>query len=383
MHIGVDLEQFVTDPQSSGIQRVLQQLAREWPNDRAQADFVVPHRGQYLLLAPEQAEALISLAFTLTTGAELREAVAEYLADVAAGSPSMDEGRLLALYGAWLLPEVSYLPSVLERFQRFSRIMPAAMIGYDVLPMSEPSNYRLKPGTAARASEYFRLLATADSVVCISEHTRDDIWRRLRRNRALPISVAHPGGDHVPVVHQASRRSGPTRFLRVGTLEARKMPVEIASAFTAARAQGADAELVYVGRPSASDPSINQAILDACQANIGIQWISDANDHDVAHRVREADIFVSLGVEGYGIPVLEAIRVGTPALVGGVQPAGKLMAGRGATDIESLEESAIANAFAHLSNEGARKKLTNSCDPDGVPTWRMFSEGVVQGVLGA
>ena len=42
--IGVDLEQFVTDPQSSGIQRVLQQLAREWPTDRAQADFVVDHQ---------------------------------------------------------------------------------------------------------------------------------------------------------------------------------------------------------------------------------------------------------------------------------------------------------------------------------------------------
>jgi hypothetical protein len=54
IHIGVDLEQYITDPQSSGIQRVLQQLARQWPGDLANADFVVPYRGRYLLLSPQQ-----------------------------------------------------------------------------------------------------------------------------------------------------------------------------------------------------------------------------------------------------------------------------------------------------------------------------------------
>ncbi|HEY7825016.1 MAG TPA: glycosyltransferase [Acidimicrobiia bacterium] len=376
----MDLEQFVNDPQSSGIQRVLQQLAREWPSDQAQADFVVPYRGQFLLLAPQQADDLISLAFTLTTGEELREAVGEQVVDLAAETPSIDEGRLLALYGAWLLPEVSYLPSVLQRFERFARVMPTAMIGYDVLPMSEPANYRLTPGVAALASEYFRLLATTDSVICISDHTRDDIWQRLRRDRALPISVAHPGGDHIPITEPADRRDGPTRFLRVGTLEARKMPVEIATAFKAAREQGADAELLFVGRPSASEPAINQAIQQACDAGVGITWIQDANDEKVAHHIHDADVFLSLGVEGYGIPVLEAIRMGTPVVFGGVQPAAELMAGLGALGVKDLSDEALARIFGSFSDAAARHDLVDSLEPAAVPTWSEFARGVVDGV---
>lgn len=383
MHIGVDLEQFVTDPQSSGIQRVLQQLAREWPSDRANADFVVPYRGQFLLLSSQQADSLISLAFTTHDGDQLRQAVNESIEALAQETPRMDEGRLLALYGAWMLPEVSYLPSVLQRFERFANIMPAAMIGFDVLPMSEPSNYRLTPGVAALASEYFRLLATADSVVCISEHTRDEIWARLRRDRSLPISVAHPGGDHIAINEGRIGREGPTRFLRIGTLEARKMPVEIADAFAAARRDGLDGELTFVGRPSASEPAINDHIWRACESESGITWIEDADDQDVARLIREADVFLSFGVEGYGIPVLEAIRMGTPVLFAGVQPAAEVMAGRGAIRLDDLDTQTLTAAFHDVGDPSALERLTGSIDAAGVPTWSDFARGVLEGVLKA
>ena len=382
-YVGVDLGQFVADPQSSGIQRVLQQLARYWPDEHAQADFVVPYRENYLLLSPEQADALISLAFSATSGDQLRVEVAERIEALSSEAPLMDDGRLLALYGAWLLPEVSYLPSVLDRFERFSRIMPTTMIAYDVLPMSEPANYRLTPGVAARASEYFRLLARADSLVCISASTRADVWSRLRRDRARPISVAHPGGDHIDTAPPRDRRDGPTRFLRVGTLEARKMPVQIAEAFRVARTDGVDAELVFVGRPSASESEINHAVEQACSVGVGISWIQDANDEDVARLIREADVFLSLGVEGYGIPVLEAIRARTPVVFAGVQPAAELMVGSGAVPAEGITEVDLTRTIQRFGDASVRDELARQVDPEAVPTWREFARGVVDGILTA
>ena len=63
-YVGIDIEQFVTDPYGSGIQRVLQYLAKEWPAGDLHADFVVPWQGGHALLSPAQAEALLTIPFT-------------------------------------------------------------------------------------------------------------------------------------------------------------------------------------------------------------------------------------------------------------------------------------------------------------------------------
>ena len=52
-YVGIDIEQFVRDPYGSGIQRVLQYLAREWPRGDVQSDFVVPVGEQYGLLSSQ------------------------------------------------------------------------------------------------------------------------------------------------------------------------------------------------------------------------------------------------------------------------------------------------------------------------------------------
>lgn len=388
--IGVDLEQYFADPQSSGIQRVLQHLAREWPVDLAQAYFVLPRDQGYLVLSSSQADSFVSLAFETQDGTELRDQVAGFVELHASNNEILDEAQLIEEIDAWLLPEVSYLPGVLRRFERITLGIPGAMIGYDIMPMSEPANYRLIPGTDGYASEYFRLLATAGSVVCISEHSRREIIDRLRRDPNLPISVAHPGGDHVGGVAdsftQADRKSEagrPVRFLRLGTLENRKMPREIIAGFQEARRRGAQAELVFVGRPSASSDTINQAVREAVNERIGITWVADATDHEVLEWVRNSDVFLSVGVEGYGIPVLEALQLHTPVLFGGVQPAAELMEGRGCDRIRDVTVEGLSDVFTHYSDRKRAADLASTVTKAAIPTWQEFARGVVQGVLRA
>jgi hypothetical protein len=222
-HVGIDIEQFVTDPYGSGIQRVLQYLAKDWPHDMATADFVVPYRGEFILVPPLKASQLIGLAFDANISGDLRESIANRVSELADECPSVKLGTLLSMYDRWLLPEVSYLPGVLHRFELFGRCLPTSMIGYDALPMTEPSNYRFVPGRARYVSEYFRLLAKADVVVCISDYSREEILNRLRRDRSLITTVAHPGGDHVDVREpQIKLSTSPVKFVRLGTLEERK-----------------------------------------------------------------------------------------------------------------------------------------------------------------
>jgi glycosyltransferase involved in cell wall biosynthesis len=377
VYVGVDIEQFVRDPYGSGIQRVLQYLAREWPDGDVKADFVVPVGDRYGLLTPTQAADLIAIAFQpRQPGADLRFLVRDAIEDL---SPTeVKPGDLLAIYDTWLLPEVSYLPSVLERFELFAKCVPTAMIGYDTLPMSEPANYRFKPGAAAWVSEYFRHLATTDSVVCISADARDAILGRLRRDPARATSVARPGGDHVAV--RSPEPPDRPVFARLGTLEARKRPVEILRAFLAAVERGGlDAQLLFIGGSSASDEGINRTIRSASDGG-RVRWVQGASDVEVDDLIHGSSAFLSIGVEGYGIPVLEAIRLGTPVLFDGVQPAGDLMVGHGATRVPAMSHDDLVEMFGTYAKPGALEEARSALDPESVPTWRAFANGVAAAV---
>ena len=377
MIAGIDVEQFVRYPYATGIQRVLQQLARHWPSDVLDAEFIVPVQEGFARFSPPQMATLVDLVFQ-HRGSErdLREVVNDHVIEVtqAEGPRPVSLGELLSMYDRWVLPEVSYLPSVLERFEIFQRCMPTLMIGFDALPMTNPENYRFVPGTAANVSRYFRLLASATSVVCISEYSMEAILNRLRRDPALAISVAHPGGDHVEArdTHPPAR----PRFVRLGTLEARKRPAEILAGFRQAVDEGLAADLVFIGDPSASDASVNAAVLDAIAAGYPVQWIQGADDETVTTVVNESSVFLSLGFEGYGIPVLESIREGTPVVFSGIQPAGELMVGHGArrAQLDSVPE--IAQMFLDFCDADTLEGLRTELDPDAVPTWQDFVTSV-------
>jgi glycosyltransferase involved in cell wall biosynthesis len=375
MTIGIDIEQFVTDPYGTGIQRVLHQLALNWPTD-VPASFVVPFEGGFGLLTPEEATGLLALPFApRDPEIDLRDLVNAYLAETV--TVCVQLGDLLAVHDGWLLPEVSYLPSVLQRLEIFERCLPTAMIGYDALPMTQPANYRFVPGTASWVSEYFRHLTRVDSVICISDYAADEITGRLRRDLRKTTIVAHPGGDHIAIRPPAARQPGaPVRFLRLGTLEARKQPVEILNGFREAIARGANAELVFIGKPSASDQAINDTIAAAIDEGLPVTWIKHADDALVYDELHRADVFLSFGIEGYGIPVLEAIRLGTPVLYDGIQPAGELMEGQGARRVATATSTEMAAMFAGLADFEMARHLVEELKPSAVPTWRDFTTSV-------
>jgi len=371
---GVDIEQFMIDPYATGIQRVLQYLAKRWPKD-VDAVFIAPFEDGYGLLAPDQAARLLSLPFGhLEPDQDLRDVVAAFFAELA--PRRVAEGALASEVGRWLLPEVSYLPSVLMRFAAMANKMPTTMIGYDTLPMTEPANYRFVPGNAAWVSEYFRRLATANNVVCISDYAKDSIVQRLRRDPELPMTVAHPGGDHLPI--RSGEPPSRPRFARLGTMEARKWPLQIVNGFVAAIDAGLDADLVLLGNKSASDERINTRIYDAIDQGYPLRWIQGAGDAEVHDEINASTYVLSFGVEGYGIPVLESIRMGTPVLYAGTQPAGEVMNGKGARFLDVDDENDVAAALVDAVHPDSLRDIRSTLDPHAVPSWQEFAAAVAQ-----
>jgi glycosyltransferase involved in cell wall biosynthesis len=83
--------------------------------------------------------------------------------------------------------------------------------------------------------------------------------------------------------------------------------------------------------------------------------------------MREANAFLSYGREGYGIPVLEAIQLGTPVFFDGTQPAAALMQGHGAY------KTSIDHAF-----QAPLPRAITPSDQEHVPTWNEYANQVAQ-----
>ena len=366
MKIGIDLEQFVTDPFASGVQRVVQYLAKQWPEE-IHADWIFPTQTGYALLTSKQAAAVISIPFdTQMHVSELPGTISQAIKNL--NPLTITEAELASHYDVWFLPEVCYTPTVLKRFERIHKNTTTAMIGFDALPMSDPYNYKFTPGTLGTVSEYFRLIATTDILLCISEFTKGQALNFLRRDKDLTTAVIHPGGDHIPATTSTPNSSEKLtrKFLRLGTMEARKQPIEILNAFmSATQNENLDAELHFVGAPARVDVDINIAIERAISEGAPVRWTTNASDEQVMNLVREADAFLSFGREGYGIPVLEAIQLGTPVFYDGTQPAAELMQGHGAY------KTSIEQAF-HTPLPPAVKPE----DQSHVPKWNDYARDI-------
>lgn len=386
--IGVDLEQFVRDPYATGVQRVLVELARNWPDD-VPVEFVVPMGtnprdigsppAHFGLLTAEQATALIGIPFGTygqegtPEGLDLRFVVQAHLEQV--DPPRVSASDLPGRYTSWLLPEPSYLPAVLQRWTAMGEArLRSGMIAHDILPMSHSENYRLVPGTGGWASQYFRYVGAADFLICTSQVTADEVYARLRHSPSKPILVAPLGGDHVPI-RPGSPPARP-RFVRLGTLEGRKMPLEIVAGYRRAVEQGLDAELVFIGNASASSAANNRAVQGAIDDGLPVTWIRKASDDQVQEQVTHASALLSLGVEGYGITVVEAIRLGCPVLYWGVQPTGAIMDAKGAQLIDGSSTEGIARMFMDYAQPAALQRLRDQIDVSAVPRWRDFARTV-------
>ena len=118
------------------------------------------------------------------------------------------------------------------------------------------------------------------------------------------IEVVAPGVA-LPDPRPALERPGPY-LLAVGALEPRKAPVLLADAFARAREQGLDAELVFAG----------EGRLAARLERPGVQVLGQVSDDELDALYRGALALVAPSLlEGYGLPLREALARGVPAVV--------------------------------------------------------------------
>ncbi len=378
--IGVDVSQFFKSPAASGIQRVLSGLAASWPSDSATGLFVYEDGDGFRVMTPAQFTKVIGLVFAQNSDpAAWPELVKE--AGRKASREVGDIRKLSSLVDRWLLGDLTFDEGILKRFDYFSQRVPTGLIFYDAIPETSPESFDTTGGFST-ISRYYRRAALAPTTVSISESSDRVLTQRLRRPGNLRSVVASPGADDTAAATVQGVPATAT-FTMVGTLEPRKRHELMLDAVELLRPQWGRFKVNFAGRPHPAAVDLNRRIDALRAAGAPIYVVSAAKDSDLHELYRNSTAVFSLGEEGYGLPVLEAIRNGCPVVFTGEQPAAELCLGTGTIRLEDDSAECLAETLTRLLDQQEAATLRSQVDPESVPTWDAYARDVVLGILEA
>ncbi|MGH7196900.1 MAG: glycosyltransferase family 4 protein [Candidatus Saccharimonadales bacterium] len=320
------------------------------------------------------------------------------------------------LYGSDRLGDVGGLDVLLQFEQDVSppppKKIPTVVIAYDLIPYILESDYLWSYKTARqnhhysrrgallaqlRRSRYLmgikRVMHLAHKIIAISEHTRND-FIRLAGVPADKIETVHLGVAELKEDKGNSSAFGtvdryvasfwgdvkissdlPRRpfLLFVGGADPRRKLADLIAAFNLLRAQEKDVRLVLAGDTMLGPNSIpNHEAAQAIQSSSykdDIYFLGFVSDEVREWLYRNALAFVYPTLyEGFGLPILEAMRYGTPVITY-ENSSVKEISGDAALYAERFTE--IAELSAKLLSD--KSKLRNDIKRRGIAHVDKFS----------
>ena len=215
---------------------------------------------------------------------------------------------------------------------------------YDLLPLLLPKAF--PEGTSDIHARWLDQLARTEGVLCISKAVADEMleWMVIagpHRLRPLKIGWFHLGADvagSVPsrglpvnsdrVIGQLHSRK---TFLSVGTIEPRKGQLQTLLAFDQLWRDGADVNLVLVGKYGWNVDLLVDMLRNHSELNRRLFWLEGISDEylEKVYAASSCLIAASEG-EGFGLPLIEAAQHKLPII---------------ARNIPVFQEVAVCSAF--------------------------------------
>ncbi len=236
---------------------------------------------------------------------------------------------------------------------------------HDLIPL-------LLPETVSTAFRWqFRLwlgrsLKVADAVACVSETTRTSLLQQYDVDPAR-VHTVHNGVDHVDAVLAPDRTTvqyldalglPPTFFLYAGALDARKNVALVVKACERLRREGRSPTLVLAGQRWFGSDAIEKEISRAKSEGLDVRVLGYLADPVFYALMKRAHVFVFPSrYEGFGLPPLEAMRLGVPTII---STAGALpeVCGDAALQVNPEDDAQLAAQLARLLDDPkARKAL--------------------------
>lgn len=265
---------------------------------------------------------------------------------------------------------------------------------FDLLPVLHPEFF--PPDANVYFGDWLATVGKFDGLICISDTVAQDMQRWLKEHHAERADVVgiehfHLGAD---LSHTAPSTGLPDNarqvlkslssrpsVLMVGTLEPRKGYLQAIEAFSLLWEEGADVNLVIVGRAGwqqlpveqqRSIPQLLERLNNHPQKGRRLFWLEGISDEFLEQVYSGVSgLLAASENEGFGLPLIEAAQKGLPILARDI-PVFREVAGEHAAYFQAEVPSQLAIAITQWLEQGCQPPST------AMPwlTWRQSADNL-------
>ncbi len=249
-----------------------------------------------------------------------------------------------------LKPDIVFTP--MQTMGGFGRRYRLVLTVHDLIYYRHPTPPRDLPGYVRALWRLYHLawwpqrllLNRADAVVTVSQTTKKLIAEHRLTRR--PVYVVPNAADMPPIPEERASRAAPETksLVYMGSY----MPYKNVETLVKAAGLLPDYELHLMSRVSEADRERLAAIAPSAR----LVWHDGATDEEYAETVAAATALVTASRdEGFGIPLVEAMSLGTPVVVSDI-PIFREIGGEAALYFEADSAEELAARVRHLEEEG-------------------------------
>jgi glycosyltransferase involved in cell wall biosynthesis len=244
-------------------------------------------------------------------------------------TPGIKSTNLLLLNTTITIPEI---PASLRHIYIYEAILekekaPLQIILYDFIPFFHA--WTVHPGNRGHLNSYVRLVLLANRIVSISSLVQEQaklITQAFRLERSewskrkqVFDYLALPSGLKPATLGEFQKQE--KLIVMAGSLEPRKNHIQFLSALELLAKEGIRMKARILGSAGWENEHILAKIHDLQSKGIDIERLGNLTDSDMRTLIAEAQVLLQISeAEGFGLPIAEALALGTRVIVSDIRP---------------------------------------------------------------